>query len=263
MILHGQLDLARVGEASFERVCDRTWWGHEALFGGYVQSLVLTAMATVLDRSDQPAQSMSMQFLRPFTEGTVRVDAAVERRGRTMANTSARAYSNGKLAGVAIATFGARRAVAEFAELSPPPELTPLAPGEKPSGDTFVPTHDYYEFYPRIGSFRRGSGAARVGGWMRQLHPGPVDCSLVFVLADDWMPAAYHRWDTPVPAVTADITTHFRTAFPRHDLAPEAPLFVELRTAGSLGGFVDEDVTIWSAAGELLAQSRQMRYVLA
>jgi len=44
---------------------------------------------------------------------------------------------------------------------------------------------------------------------------------------------------------------------------PSGPVFVDLRTAGSIGGFVDEDVDIWSASGDLLAQSRQMRFVHA
>jgi acyl-CoA thioesterase len=264
-LLQSHLELEPVDAGAYERVCDHTWWGHEALFGGYVQGLMLHAMSRELGEPDKPAEAMTMHFIRPFV-APVRFEVSVERTGRSMATVSGRAYSANKLAGLGLASFAVRRPVVEFLALTPPRELTPLRADEKPSTDTFVPTHDHYEFYPRMGSFRRGELAgreARVGGWLRQRHPGPIDHALMFVLADCWMPAAYHYWTTGAPAVTADITAHFRSGFPRLDLDPNAPLFVELRTAGSLGGFVDEDVTIWSEAGELLAQSRQMRFVHA
>ena len=114
-------------DGSFERICDKTWWGHDALFGGYVQALGLIAMARRLDNPNQFPQSMTMHFLRPFLDGLFRVEPTVERTGRNMSTVSARLYSNGKLAGFAIASFGTRREFNEFVAVTPPAER-PVSP---------------------------------------------------------------------------------------------------------------------------------------
>ena len=260
-LLHEHCTLAQQSDGVFERVCDKTWWGHGALFGGYAQALALAAMTRALENPEQSPQSMTIHFMRPFLDGPFRAETVVERAGRNMSNVSARLFSGGKLAGIAIASFGVRRAFNEFRALTAPPEaLTPPAeaPVVTPLG---VPTHEHFDMFPRIGTFTRGAGDAHVGGWVVQRDLGPVDYLLMPVVADLWIPAAYHRWTEPSPAVSVDITIHFRSSLPRDDVAPTAPLFVDLRTAGSIGGFVDEDVDIWSASGVLLAQSRQMRFV--
>jgi acyl-CoA thioesterase len=245
----------------FERTCDRTWWGHDALFGGYVEALALVAVTQALQNPGQFPQSMTMHFLRPFLDGVFRAETSVERAGRNMSNVSARLYSDGKLAGLAIASFGTRREFNEFVAVSAP-TAAPVQPGEKPVVSPLgVPNHRHFDMFPRIGTFARGGGDAHVGGWVRPRGLGPIDRTMIPVLADLWIPAAYHRWTEPTPAVSVDITTHFRAALPREDVTPTSAVFVDLRTAGSIGGFVDEDVDIWSESGLLLAQSRQMRFV--
>jgi acyl-CoA thioesterase len=262
-LLSEHCDLDPQPDGSFERICDKTWWGHDALFGGYAEALALIAMTRRLDNPNQSPQSMTMHFLRPFVDGLFRAETTVERTGRNMSTVSARLYSNGKLAGFAIASFGTRREFNEFVAISPPDER-PVQPGEQPVVSPLgVPNHQHFDMFPRIGTFARGGGDAHVGGWVRPRALGPIDHPMIPVLADLWIPAAYHRWTDPTPAVSADITTHFRAALPRADVGPTSAVFVDLRTSGSIGGFVDEDVDIWSESGDLLAQSRQMRFVHA
>ena len=259
----------RDASGGYVRECDRTWWGHEALFGGYVQAVALEAMALALDDDTKLPVSMSIQFFRPFVDGTLRVDAEVLRRGRSMASTRALLHSDGKLAGSAIASFGVRRRVAEFVAVTPPPGFDrPVADGEVPHDPILgVPCHQWFDFFPRLGRFALGSGETHVGGWVRTRRPEAVDALLMCVLADLWVPAAYHRWSTPAVAVSADITAHFRAALPTGrgevpaPLPPGTPLYVALRTAASVDGYVDEDAEIWSPDGVLLAQGRQQRFV--
>jgi acyl-CoA thioesterase len=256
--------LERVAPGHYRRELDRTWWGHDAQFGGYVQALALTALRTELEMPEMVPVSMGIQFFRPFGDGPFRAEVSVMRRGRTMANAFARLFSQEKLAGVATAAFGVRRERAEFLAAEPPQELhaRPVQAGEEPIHPTLgVPTHDHFTFFPRIGVFAAGAGGARVGGWVCQRRPGPVDENLMVVLTDLWIPAAYHHWRAPAVAVSVDITSQFRARFPAPGVREDDPLFVVLRTAGSIGGFVDEDCEIWSPRGELLAQGRQMRYV--
>jgi acyl-CoA thioesterase len=268
-LLAPQCTFEREAPGLYVRSCDRTWWGHEALFGGYVQALALEAMALELGDDSMLPSSMSIQFFRPYGEGDTRVEAEVLRRGRSMASTRALLHSGGKLAGSAIASFGVRRRVAEFVAVDPPPGLDrPVAVDEEPHPAILgVPCHQWFDFFPRLGRFALGSGETFVGGWVRTRRPEAVDALLMCVLADLWVPAAYHRWTEPAVAVSADITAHFRAPVPtgRGEVPapypPGTPLFVTLRTSASAGGFVDEDAEIWSPDGVLLAQSRQQRFV--
>jgi acyl-CoA thioesterase len=258
---HCRLD--ETSDGVFQRTCDRTWWGHDALFGGYVEALALVALTRTLRSPDQVPQSMTMHFLRPFLDGEFRAETTIERAGRNMSNVSARLYSAGKLAGVVIASFGTRREFNEFTAVTPP-DVRQVQADEAPVVSPLgVPNHQHFDMFPRIGTFARGGGDAHVGGWVRPRALGPVDHAMIPVLADLWIPAAYHRWTQPTPAVSVDITTHFRAALPRADVTAASTVFVDLRTTGSIGGFVDEDVDIWSESGVLLAQSRQMRFVHA
>jgi hypothetical protein len=265
-LLHETCRLERVAPGVHERTVDRTWWGHEAQFGGYVQALALTAMGTELDDPSMSPVTNTMQFFRPFVEGRLRAEVSVERHGRTMANVLARLFMDGKLSGLATAMFGARRAAAEFTAIAPPAAVRegPPPPREDPIVPALgVPVHERFAFYPRIGAFAVGAGDAHVGGWVRWRVPAPVDELTMVMLGDLWIPAAYHHWSVPALAVSVEITTQFRAAYPREELAPDGPLFIELRTAGSIGGFVDEDYTVWSPSATLLAQGRQLRYVHA
>jgi hypothetical protein len=204
---------------------------------------------------------MTIHFMRPFLDGQFRAETNVERAGRNMSNVSARLYSSGTLAGIGLASFGVWREFNEFRSLSPP-EVSPLGADEAPVVTSLgVATHDHFDMHPRIGTFSRGGGDAHVGGWVAPRDVGPIDHLAIPVLADLWIPAAYHRWSEPSPAVSVDITTHFRSPLPREDVPRSSAVFVDLRTAGSIGGFVDEDVDIWTTSGVLLAQSRQMRFV--
>jgi acyl-CoA thioesterase len=262
-------ELSASSGATYVRETDQTFWGHEAQFGGYVEALALAAMRAELRRNDPAAPEMrpvtvGIQFFRPFVDGKMRIEVTLERRGRTMANLHARLHSGGKLAGQAVAAFGTRREHAEFQLASPPRELVdePLG-AEEPDTPSIhgVPTHAHFQFFPRIGGFTPGSGeGALVGGWVRPHFDTPLDESLLVMIQDMWLPAAYHRWREPTVAVSIDITTQFRAALPYAGPASDG-IFVTLHTTGSLGGFVDEDCELWSAAGDLLAQGRQTRFV--
>jgi hypothetical protein len=262
-LLQDLLALDRTGAGEYERTTDRTWWGHDAQFGGYVEALALEAMRAELDDPEMAPASMSVHFFRPFVDGPFRAEVTLERRGRTMANLHARLYSNGKLAGQAIGAFAVRRARAEHRALQPPAELSrPVEPDEDDAPSQLkIPTHAHFRFFPRVGDFVMGGGGTEVGGWVVPRFDTPIDASLVAMLQDLWLPAIYHHWETPAIAVSVDITTQFRAALPPEGERAADGVFVLLRTAGSLGGMVDEDCEIWSRSGELLSQGRQLRFV--
>ena len=59
-LLHEHCTLAQREDGVFERVCDKTWWGHGALFGGYVQAVALNAMTGALHNPEQSPRSMTI-----------------------------------------------------------------------------------------------------------------------------------------------------------------------------------------------------------
>jgi acyl-CoA thioesterase len=267
-LLHDRLELVATSPGVYEIETDRTWWGHDALFGGYVEALAIRAMRIALDVPTMAPVTTSVQFFRPFVDGSFRAEVDVVRTGRTMANVRARLFSRDKLAGQAVAAFAVRRAHAEFVAAVAPAAITEAPLGaeeqERPS-QLGIPTHAQFQFFPRVGTFGMGNGGvplprAEVGGWVRPRFATPVDEMLLVMLQDLWLPAAYHCWREPAIAVSVDITTQFRAALPAEIRASDG-LYVLLRTAGSIGGFVDEDCELWSPAGDLLAQGRQVRYV--
>jgi acyl-CoA thioesterase len=267
-LLHDRLELVATSPGVYEIETDRTWWGHDALFGGYVEALAIRAMRTALDVPAMAPVTTSVQFFRPFVDGPFRAEVEVVRTGRSMANVHARLHSGNKLAGQAVAAFGIRRPHAEFVAAVAPPAIAdaPLGAEEaEESSQLGIPTHAQFQFFPRVGTFRMGNAGsplprAEVGGWVRPRFATPVDEMLLVMLQDLWLPAAYHRWEQPSVAVSVDITTQFRAALPA-PIAASGGVYVLLRTAGSVGGFVDEDCELWSPAGELLAQGRQLRFV--
>jgi hypothetical protein len=258
-LLDQECRLRPAGDGAHERECSQVWWGWEAQHGGYVLALAQTAVEAELG-GEMDLQHITVHYMRRFVDGPFRAEVEVVRRGRTMANATARLWSGGKVAGLVLASYGTRRPVAEFAT-AVMPDVAPYDPAEAATDPPFpVPTFDKFWLYPRIEELD-GGPTARVGGWVVPRTPELVDHRYLGLLADLWPPVAYHVWPVGAVAQSVDLTYHARSSLPRVDLPPASPLLVVLTTRASNGGFVDEDVEIWTTAGELLGTSRQMRYV--
>ena len=260
--LADRLTLEKVGPGTYRRDLDRTFWGHQAQFGGYVQSLAMRAAQIELDVDDQPPMSVTVHFLRPFGEGELNIVVDVARRGRTMSNATVELTCGGKLAGLGLISFGTHRDIPDFVD-APMPDVAPFDPAEEPEVPNLgIPTHEWFDYWPRLGPVRRDRAleVAITGGWVRPVEPWPIDASVVTMIHDLWTPAAYSRWREPVVAMTADITAHHREPLPPDGLTPGDPLLVVLTTKASRHGFVDEDSEVWTADGRLLGHSRQVRY---
>ncbi|MCH9733996.1 MAG: thioesterase family protein [Actinomycetia bacterium] len=260
-LLQSHLSWFTTAEGVFRRQCDRTWWGTNAMVGGYVQALVVSAMQQANADPEQEILSLHCQFLRPVLEGELRAEVSVVRRGRTLTNLRCELYSQERLAVVALASFAKRSDLGAFAEREAP-GFGRVLPAEIPvRPEVGLVAHGHFDLYPRLGGFERGQGDAQVGGWVAPRWDTGCDVRLLAVLADLWVPAAYHRWRDELGVVGLDITVHFRvTAAQLRGLRP----MLQLRLSSALadGGYVDEDGEIWSESGQLLCQYRQMRLIL-
>lgn len=249
----------RLDETIFERDIDRTWWGDRGPHGGYLGAVIQRALRTTVADPERPARSLTLHFLAPPTEGTIRVTTRVERIGRSMTAISARLEQDGDTKITAFGTFSAARTSVDFTTLrmpdAPPPTSLPRVQAVPPVPG-FVDLFDYrFALGPMPFS---GAPTALAGAWMRADGPRPLDDVFATFLVDACVPPVFARMDGPIAVPTIDLAIHFAQALPRpHGSAEDFTLGV-FRSEAAHEGFMLEDGELWSEDGELLVRSRQL-----
>ena len=259
--LERTLLLDALGDGAYTRDIDDTWWGWNGQFGGYTLALALQACRMQNNDSTQRERAITMHFLRRMPAGPLRVAVATERQGRTATTFSIRLSVDERLCGIGLVMFGSDRR-AEAYQLAQPPDLEAPGPNEAPQG-TVIPGKflEQLEIWPRHeGDFNGGSDTRESGGWMRLTDRGGADERFLMMVADAYMPLSFLRATEPALGGTLDFTAHFRAPVPEAIIDGSEPVRVHLTSARSLDGYVDEDASIWTPDGQLLLQSRQMRY---
>jgi acyl-CoA thioesterase len=218
-----------------------------------VSAIVLRAMIAALADGARPPRSFTIHFASPPADGPCEIAVTEERRGRSLATLSARLEQDGKLRAMALGGFSP--------SWPSPVILEPTRPSSPSAADAEImrqrpETPDFFrhvELRPTIGGFV-GSGEPRIGGWLRTMPPEPLDPPAAAFLLDAMWPAVYPRLERPLGAPTVDFTVHFRREIP----ATEDPLLALFSSRMLHDGFFEEDGELWTADGQLLAQSRQL-----
>jgi acyl-CoA thioesterase len=125
-----------------------------------------------------------------------------------------------------------------------------------------LPFLDYWEHRFTKGRVVDPTGPAETQGWIRLAEAEPIDAAVVAAMTDAFPPAVFTRSAAPNPVPTVDLTIHFRAALPMVGLEPDDFVLGEFRTRTIAEGFLEEDGELWTATGELLAQSRQLAIML-
>ena len=95
------------------------------------------------------------------------------------------------------------------------------------------------------------------------IEPRPLDALLATALMDFWPPSMFNRIGAVTGVPTVDLTVHLRAELPPADARDDDWYLVTFCSRLSAEGFAEEDGELWSRAGRLLAQSRQLALVLA
>ncbi len=252
------LVLRPLGEGEWEGQIEGHWWTPRGPLGGFVMALILRGLEKAVADPSRQARSLTVQFLRPPADGAVTVRPVIERAGRGLTNASARLEQEGKLIGLALATFAGPRESPELTE-SAMPEVDPPGAREQPRRElpgadapNFV---DLLSMQSRFGSepFSRADSAL-TGGWMGLREPREIDAAALCVLADAWYPAPWPRLAGLAPAPTVEMSVYFRAPLPQ----PDALLLGRFRSAQVRDGYFDEDGELWMPDGTLVIQSRQL-----
>jgi acyl-CoA thioesterase len=248
-----------LGDGAFAGAMDTGWWILRGPNGGYVAALLLRALTAAAADDGRAPRSLTVHFVAPPAEGPVRIETRVERTGRSVTSLSARMTQEGKLLALGLAAFSTPwPGHHDFDGLEPPDAGAP-GEGRAPRGDGLPPVVSRWDMRGAIGSGPFvGADEAVTGGWLRLAEPRVADALVVAAMTDAWFPAVFTRLTEPAGLPTIDLTIHFRAPLPLAGAMPDDWLLAVFRSRLGRDGFVEEDGEIWSADGELLAQSRQL-----
>jgi acyl-CoA thioesterase len=253
--------LESLGDGRWRAWAPEHWFVGRGPNGGYLAAVAARAVEAAAGR---PLRSLSLHFVAAPAVGPLDVAVALEREGRTYSAASVRIEQEGRPMTLALATLGELPAAGPGWDRAPMPEARPLAatrpvPKEQSNVPAFMRNYDLR--WALGGQPGADGDGAETGGWMRTTEPRALDAPLVAALTDAWAPAAFVALGRFVAAPTLDLTIHFRRPLPVPGMAPEDHVLGRFRTRLSVAGVWEEDSELWSPAGELIAQSRQLALV--
>ncbi|MCB1257443.1 MAG: thioesterase family protein [Microthrixaceae bacterium] len=257
-----------IGGGLYRAILHQSWWIITGPNGGYIAAILLRAMVAAVDDASRRPRSLTVQYLRPPTEGDVIIEVVTERSGRTVTNLTARMTQDDKLIALALGAFGTDKpdslsfdesnGLADVVGLEsvPVPESVEVVEVDP---DRDVPMRAHYDLRWVIGAlpFTTDGAAgerARSGGWLRPVEQVPVDEVVLAAMSDAWMPPVFSKLAAPAPVPTVDLTIHFRSL-------PADPLgfcFVLFESPVASHGYLVEHGQLLAPDGTLLAESRQL-----
>ncbi|MEO8695861.1 MAG: thioesterase family protein [Acidimicrobiales bacterium] len=275
MNLDDALRMTRRSAVRIDAAIAERWCINGRAHGGYLAALAERACAAALERPDATLRTITVHYLRGVRSGAVEFDVTVEQSGRRLATVSYRMRQGDAPAIVGVASFAPRGqgpsgprqsgqdASFEYREPTPPPRYPPVAALARSLDVPYVP-RSFLELVdlrlapdPPLFS---SNATARVGGWVRLAQRRRPDVSSLLVLCDVF-PRALMTTMSQSPSVPPPTTSlHMLVHEPDvgAHLRDDEHLIAELTTRRMNDGFFDEDSTLWSADGALLAQGRQL-----
>lgn len=265
---HDDTAIDAAGDGRWTAMPGPAWNIGDSANGGYVVSLVLRAFAEVSDHPDP--LSVTAHFLRPVRPDGGRAEIEVEsvRSGRTTTVLQGDLHHAGKHRLRVVAVFGdlAGRSGAPGADTSTPvitidpPEIAPpadCADRSELAQGVALPILQRLDVRIRPEHAAPGGAAeAVIDGWIR-LADGTEPSSMVLPLfADAFPPSLYPRFGSVGWVPTIELTVHVRRRPARGWVQ------ARLECDDLAGGRMIETASLWDAAGNLVARSRQLGLLL-
>ena len=257
------------GDGVFRCELSPLWSVHRGPNGGYLAAVALRALTDAVGDAERAPRSLTIHYARPpVAPGPLDVVTRVERAGRSLTSLSARLVQGDQLIGLALAAFSRPRPGPEFCDLVPPDDVPPpdeCTPRRLPN-DPSIPMPAIarrWETRWAVGAPPGTQGdTALAGGWIRLPEGRTVDALVLAAMTDGWIPPVFSRVPQAMIVPTVDLTVHFRARLPLVDAKPDDWVLASFRTDAAADGFLEEDGSLWSRSGVLLAQSRQLAAVL-
>jgi acyl-CoA thioesterase len=244
------------GDGVFTATITDRWNTFAGPNGGYILAIAARALAETLPKPHP--LGITGHFLRPPVAGQLDIATEQVKAGKRHATGIARASQNGKELLVAVATFGdlAER-TGRTLELDEPPKL----PAPEDSIDPLE--HFPAENLPSIAERMETRVAALPGwlqgkpsgdpsyqGWLRLRDGRPSDPLSLVYFVDAIVPTVFEI--SELVSSTVEMTIEVRN-IPVSDW-----LAFDVRSRHIVGGYYEEDMNLWDAEGNLVAQGRQL-----
>jgi hypothetical protein len=249
--------LEETGTGRWRAWAPERWFMARGPNGGYLAAVAARAAEAAAGR---PLRSLTLHFVAAPAVGPIDVAVMPEREGRSYTAVSIRLEQDRAPKTLALATLGALPDDGPEWDAARPPDATPLAETERiPPEHTDVPA--FMRNYDMRWALGRDGDVPGSGGWMRTAEPRLLDAPLVAAMTDAWAPAAFVALGRFGAAPTLDLTIHIRRPLPPAGMAPEDHVLGRFVSRVSVAGVWEEDGELWTPAGELLAQSRQLALI--
>jgi acyl-CoA thioesterase len=237
----------------------RDWWSWSGPHGGLLASLLLETASTIAG-ADRLPRVLTVQLLSSSQSEDCELEATVLRDGGSSSVVVASLTAPGAPVLATGTLISARpQTPSGRYEAVPPPDV-PSADDlpDTPLPVEFVPfsQHVDFRFATPARPLSRGDTAELVA-WLRLKSAGIYGPAELTVLSDAMPPALYAVTHQPVAVPSVELSVMFTEATP-----VQGWVLVRISSRTAHHGWCVEDCDVWSAAGELLAQSRQSRRVL-
>jgi hypothetical protein len=239
------------------------WMGPAAPNGGILAATMLRAAEAELGPGAPPARTVAAHYFEAPAVGRARLHVEVLRRGKRVSACEVRLVQDDRLVSSATFMFSAPREQAATVRRGPLDDVPD--PATLPELDFrhlpgTPPVFKALELRPTLGEPPfTGAAEALTGGWMAlRDDDAPLDPARLCALADLWWPAVFSMVDGRAAVPTISLTVYLRSVA----RAVRPPVFARFETRVIAEGHLEESGELWSAAGELLVESRQLALLL-
>ena len=235
------------------------WMGPAAPNGGILAATMLRAAESELGRAAPPARTVAAHYFEAPASGPARLHVEVLRRGKRVSACEVRLIQDDRLVSSATFVFSAPREQATtlrrvLLDDLPDPATVPELDLRRLPGAP--PVFEAVELRPTLGEPPfTGAAEAITGGWMAlRDDDAPLDPARLCALADLWWPAVFSMVEGRAAVPTIQLTVYLRSVA----RAVHPPVFARFETRVIAEAHLEESGELWSAAGELLVESRQL-----
>lgn len=244
-----------------ELVIAPEWGQGRASFGGLVAALAFEVMRAKVPQG-RPVRALAITFVGPVAAGVpVCFEAEVLREGKAVSQVCLRATQGGEVVTMVMGSFGASRASSIDVAASAGPSLPPV---EQCQALPYI--RGVTPEFTRFLTMRWGLGgmpfsndpSRQMGGWVKlsgEQAPQPLTEAHLLALVDAWPPAPLSHLKSPAPGSSLTWTIEF--VQPLQALTSDDWCMYQAEIEHARDGYGHVAAGLWSAAGELIAISRQ------